>query len=202
MKLTLLPQGFDSKLPQLYVKLDEDVPDPIERYTHSITPEILKWCKSNNLRAIDLCGGHTCPNGFESADLENADIICDLNKPWPFKDGEVGVFRAADALEHLVDPLFTMREAYRCLAPNGWFLIAVPSTDGRGAFQDPTHVSFWNKNSFWYYTEPRFASSINAPTFRMIYIDNNYNRRMKEFGVEYVETHLLKYQEGAPSLFS
>jgi hypothetical protein len=29
--------------------------------------------------------------------------------------------------------------------------ILVPSTDGRGAFQDPTHVSFWNINSFYYY---------------------------------------------------
>ncbi len=30
--------------------------------------------------------------------------------------------------------------------------ILVPSTDGRGAFQDPTHVSFWNINSFMYYS--------------------------------------------------
>jgi hypothetical protein len=30
--------------------------------------------------------------------------------------------------------------------------ILVPSTDGRGAFQDPTHVSFWNANTFAYFS--------------------------------------------------
>ena len=37
-----------------------------------------------------------------------------------------------------------MREIHRCLAPQGWLLSQTPSTDGRGAFQDPTHVPFWN----------------------------------------------------------
>ncbi|MFM6367255.1 MAG: class I SAM-dependent methyltransferase, partial [Dolichospermum sp.] len=37
------------------------------------------------------------------------------------------------------------------LKPGGIVDISVPSTDGRGAFQDPTHVSFWNINSFLYY---------------------------------------------------
>ena len=33
-----------------------------------------------------------------------------------------------------------------------------PSTDGRGAFQDPTHVSFYNENSFWYFTDRRLRT--------------------------------------------
>ena len=53
-----------------------------------------------------------------------------------------------------------MNEAYRVLAPGGWLFIDVPSTDGRGAFQDPGHVSFWNENSFWYYTNRDFARFI------------------------------------------
>jgi O-antigen biosynthesis protein len=37
------------------------------------------------------------------------------------------------------------------LVPGGWLLAATPSTDVRGAFQDPTNCSFWNvPNSFWY----------------------------------------------------
>jgi len=32
-----------------------------------------------------------------------------------------------------------------------------PSTDGRGAFQDPTHLSFWNLNS-WFYFCPSMVS--------------------------------------------
>jgi hypothetical protein len=57
-----------------------------------------------------------------------------------------------------------MNEAFRVLAPGGWLLIEVPSTDGRGAFQDPTHVSFWNENSIWYYTNRNFSRFI--PSFK------------------------------------
>ena len=45
-----------------------------------------------------------------------------------------------------------MQEAHRCLTPCGWLLTLTPSTDGRGELQDPTQVSFWNSNSFWYFT--------------------------------------------------
>jgi hypothetical protein len=37
------------------------------------------------------------------------------------------------------------------LKPGGTAEITVPTTDGPGAFQDPTHVSFWNRRSFLYY---------------------------------------------------
>lgn len=46
-----------------------------------------------------------------------------------------------------------MNEAWRCLKMGGMLRMAVPSTDARGGFQDPTHVSYWNRNSFWYFTE-------------------------------------------------
>jgi SAM-dependent methyltransferase len=53
-----------------------------------------------------------------------------------------------------------MSEIHRVLAPGGWAFIEVPSTDGRGAWQDPTHVSFWNENSFWYYSKKSHAQFI------------------------------------------
>ena len=62
------------------------------------------------------------------------------------------------------NPIHTMQEAHRCLTPGGWFLTLPPSTDGRGAFQDPTHVSFWSSNSFWYYTRPEQARFIHSPS--------------------------------------
>ncbi len=57
------------------------------------------------------------------------------------------------------------------LYDEGWFLSQTPSTDGRGAFQDPTHVSMWNSNSCSaamvepgkYDTQPR----ANKPTTRI-----------------------------------
>jgi hypothetical protein len=59
-----------------------------------------------------------------------------------------------------------MSEIHRVLCDGGWAFIDVPSTDGRGAFQDPTHVSFWNENSFWYYTRRQQAQFIDNTTIR------------------------------------
>lgn len=117
----------------------------------------IRWAKDNNLRILDLGGSIACPNGYESVDIEKADVVCDLNESWPFKDGEVGVIRASHIFEHLKNPIHTMNEAYRVLAGGGWLLIDVPSTDGRGAWCDATHVSFWNELSFRYYTNSQFA---------------------------------------------
>ncbi len=104
------------------------------------------------LRKIDIGGGLYPKPGYESVDIVNGDITANLNDKWPFKDGEIGVINASHVIEHLKDKHHTMSEMYRVLADGGWAFIDVPSTDGRGAWQDPTHVSFWNQNSFWYYT--------------------------------------------------
>lgn len=43
-------------------------------------------------------------------------IVADLNARWPFGDGEVGVFRAHDTLEHLRDLIHTTKDLHHCLA--------------------------------------------------------------------------------------
>lgn len=110
-----------------------------------------KYCQINNLFQIDLCGGFNSPNGFISIDKVNGMVTADLNDGIPFADNSCGAVRAYDAIEHLKDGYKTMSEVHRVLAPGGVFISMTPSTDGRGAWQDPTHVSFWNENSFWYY---------------------------------------------------
>jgi O-antigen biosynthesis protein len=125
-----------------------------------------RFCELNNLLKIDLCGGFSKPQGYISIDLENGDIIADLNKGIPLKDNSCGIVRAYDALEHLQDKQFIISEIHRVLAPGGILLSRTPSTDGRGAFQDPTHVSFWNENSFWYWTRPEQMQFIRNERFR------------------------------------
>ncbi len=75
----------------------------------------------------------------------------DLREPWPWPDSTVDEVRAADIIEHLPDKIRTMNELWRVLKPGGTAEVIVPTTDGTGAFQDPTHVSFWNRRSFLYY---------------------------------------------------
>ena len=76
----------------------------------------------------------------------------DLSRPWPWPDNSVSEIRAWDILEHLPDKIFTMNEIHRVLEPDGLVDIQVPTTDGRGAWQDPNHLSYWNVNSFYYVT--------------------------------------------------
>lgn len=90
--------------------------------------------------------------GFVNVDIQQpCDLEVDLTKRWPWEDSAVDYIRAHDIIEHLPDKVFTMNEAYRVLKPGARFEIVVPTTDGRGAYQDPTHVSFWNRNSFFYF---------------------------------------------------
>lgn len=92
--------------------------------------------------------------GYVNVDrVPPADELADLTKAWPWETDSVSEICAHDIIEHLPDKIHTMNEAWRVLAPGGLMRIKVPTTDGPGAFQDPTHVSYWNRNSFWYYTK-------------------------------------------------
>jgi hypothetical protein len=51
-----------------------------------------------------------------------------------------------------------MNELWRVLKPGGRVTIEVPSAArGAGAFQDPTHYSFWTANDFEYYEKGNYA---------------------------------------------
>lgn len=70
-----------------------------------------------------------------------------------FKDNSIEEVHARDFIEHIPQAkvIETFNEIYRILVPGGIFEIFVPPTTGRGAFCDPTHVSFWNDMSFRYF---------------------------------------------------
>lgn len=161
------------------------------------------WCEREGLRVIDLCSGDACPDGYEAFDIQTG---TDLNEPWNFaEDNSVGLIRAVDAIEHLHDPMHVMREAYRVLRHGGMFLIEVPSTDGRGAYQDPTHVSFFNENSFWYYTNREFNKYLGGRCpvrFQyhrgMTYFPNEF---CKQHNIAYVRAHLAAIKEDSPRVF-
>ena len=106
---------------------------------------------------IDLgCGRRKQPGwfGLDCQQLDGVDLVCDLNEAIPLPDNCAEEARAFDCLEHVQNNkrIHIMDEIWRLLKPGALFTSFTPSTDGRGAFQDPTHYAFWNQNSFWYYT--------------------------------------------------
>lgn len=78
-------------------------------------------------------------------------VQADLRQRWPWPDSSVDEIRAWDIVEHIADHVHTMNEAWRVLRNGGVFEVKVPSSDGRGADQDPDHKSKWNPNSWRYY---------------------------------------------------
>ena len=110
------------------------------------------------------CSDQMIPDFLNVDIVPPADLLADLSKPWPWPDGSVDMIRAHDFIEHLPDKVHTMNELWRVLRPGGQVEIIVPTTDGRAAWQDPGHISFWNRHSFWYYEagnayRDRFAKS-------------------------------------------
>lgn len=119
-----------------------------------------KDADTRGLLKVDIGGGNWSRPGYLNIDLNVGDIKADLNEGIPLPDNSVGVLNASHILEHLKDIQKTMSEIHRVLAHGGWAFIEVPSTDGRGAFQDPTHISYWNENTFLYYTDWGLAQYI------------------------------------------
>jgi O-antigen biosynthesis protein len=162
-----------------------------------------KWTDDQKLLKVDLCGGLDAPDGYLVLDRSVPEgrpgIAGDLDERWRLADSSVGLLRAHDAIEHLRDPVHTMNEAFRVLAPGGFLLISVPSTSGAGAFCDPTHVSFWNRLSFRYYTSAQFSRYV--PDFvgrfqasRVIeWFPSDWH---KSENVPYVEAHLFCVKDG------
>lgn len=87
------------------------------------------------------------------------DVCCDALH-LPFDDNSIDKVLAYDFLEHIPigSTIDMVSEIYRVLKPGGMLEHFTPSTDGRGAFQDPTHVSFWNINSWLYYMEDEYRN--------------------------------------------
>lgn len=176
----------------------------IQDGTHQL---FLKWQQRlaereadiRGLRKLDLGGGLYGRAGYETVDIRNGMITADLTQTWPFEDGEVGVINASHVIEHLPNKHFTMCEMHRVLAHGGWSFIEVPSTDGRGAFQDPTHVSYWNENSFFYYTRKEQAQFIynDSIKFQARLLETRcYTKWMQDYNIPCTRAWLRAIKSG------
>lgn len=123
---------------------------------------------------IDLGCGKNKKEGFFGIDIQNfpdVDLVCDCNQRIPLDDNVADEIHANDFLEHLQNDkrIHIISEIWRILKPGGLFYSYTPSTDCRGAYQDPTHYSFWNENSFKYYIIDEYRDQYNLlPKFEAI----------------------------------
>jgi hypothetical protein len=125
--------------------------ETVARYHRGIRPLGVAWARRSGLAVLDLHAAsfreRTVTEGAEDVEIDP------VAPSLPYAEGSVGVIVATELLQRLPDRGIFFAECYRVLAHGGLLLTTTPSTDGRGAFQDPTHVAFWNENSFWYLTQ-------------------------------------------------
>lgn len=99
------------------------------------------------------CGRHHRP-GFVNVDarpVPAADMVLDLEGPWPWPDDSVDEIVAHHVLEHLMDLPAFMDKAHRVLRPGGALDVRVPHHRHRNADTDPTHRIRFTEHTFAYW---------------------------------------------------
>lgn len=171
-------------------KIQKMTPELYKKYFRKI---VVRWAEKNKHRLIDLGGRFNSPSEYESVDLKNADVTCDLREKWPFEDNSIGVIRAHDIMGH-IEKIHFIKEAYRVLVPGGYLLSKTLSTDGRGAFQDPTQISFYNENSFAYYVNKKLKKYIDISiNFQSLNLHTTKKNKKK---IRWVKVDLVAIKDG------
>jgi site-specific DNA-adenine methylase/SAM-dependent methyltransferase len=120
-------------------------------------------------RRIDLGPGFEGPPpGFEGLGRPY-----DLDETWPLEPESVAVLRANHVFEHLASPAHAMREAWRVLMPGGLLIVTVPEFPSTGSVAHPEHVSFWNADSFKFWTNPELLRTVEESIpepFELLYL--------------------------------
>ncbi|WP_030719670.1 glycosyltransferase [Streptomyces sp. NRRL F-2580] len=177
--------------------------ETIALYDKYIESNALAWTKRRGLLALDLGAAHRKPPGYLGVDQyarDGVDIIATLPAPLDLPDNSVGLLRAVDFLEHVPAKVPLINELYRLLAPGGMLLTLTPSSDGRGAYQDPTHVAYYNENSFWYYTDNQYRAFVPEIQARfqnsrlVTYFPTDWHSRNQ---ISYVQANLIAMKDGA-----
>lgn len=106
---------------------------------------------------IDI-GGGLCPRpGYVNLDPVHGtgEFRRRIQDGIPLADGSVEAAACSHLLEHIpagAERIGAFNEVWRVLRPGALWEIAVPLFGGWGAVADPTHVSFWVRESFDYFT--------------------------------------------------
>lgn len=121
---------------------------------------------------LDLGCGDKKKHGFIGIDnvkLDDVDVVHDLNKGIPYKNGSVDEIFTSSTLEHLDNPLFILEEIHRVLKKGGKATILVPH------FSNPLcyhfmHKSYWSYNSLNFLEKDRARHYYTKANFKILKI--------------------------------
>jgi SAM-dependent methyltransferase len=134
--------------------------------------DMLGTGNGNNPRVLDIgCGDRKQSSRAIGLDITrgaSVDVVADLAKGLPFKDGSMDYVFVVHCLEHVSDLLGAMAELHRVLASDGVAHIMVPFHASTNAIADPTHVRFFNRQTFKYFC----AGKPRIPLFRPVMVSS------------------------------
>jgi glycosyltransferase involved in cell wall biosynthesis len=170
----------------------------VDNYLNNIEEMALLWRERQGLRSISLTTSTSLDNPTIDPRFESV-LIDPVEPGLSFGDGSVGVIKAIDVLQRVRDRGLFLNECHRVLPHAGLLLTDTPSTDGRGAFQDPSNVAFYNENSFIYLTQAALRRTVPSLTTRwqvsnlQSYFPSQTHEAM---GIPYVKANLMAVKEG------
>src|SRR5215471_13790857 len=112
----------------------------------------LKAVEAPKLLKLDLGCGKFKKDGFTGVDTKEfpgVDVVADLTKRWPWKDGSVEEVSASHIVEHfdVEDRIHFVNELYRVLIKGGKAVVVTPYWASSRSYGDLTHK--WPPVSEW-----------------------------------------------------
>jgi O-antigen biosynthesis protein len=191
-------QRVHSRMSQVEAKMNAAIQEQtVIHYRRCIEDLAQAWAKRRGLRCLRLRTrawiGDEPTDDYEDVTIDPGNISI------PADDGSVAIVKAYDVLNRVADRAGLFNEAHRVLAHAGLMLTQTPSTDGRGAFQDPSSVAYYNENSFMYVTQAALHDAIPDLTarFQVSHLRTFYpSPGHEELSIAYVQANLLAVKDG------
>jgi glycosyltransferase involved in cell wall biosynthesis len=166
-------------------------------YRQAIEDLSLTWAKRHGLRCLRL---RTPVWIGDETDERYEDLVVNPEEPRiEAEPDSVAVIKAYDVLQRMPRRAAFFNEIYRVLVHAGLALTQTPSTDGRGAFQDPSHTAFYNENSFMYFTQSELHAAIPDLVARLqvSHLRTFYPTEVhQDMDIPYVQANLLAVKDG------
>jgi len=170
----------------------------VRYYQDNIEDLAVEWSRRRGLAVLTV-KATTSPPPPQPDGSDDVVVIDPAAPRLPALDGSVGLVKGVDLLQRLPDRAAFFNECARVLVHGGLIATRTPSTDGRGAFQDPSSVAFYNENSFWYLTQARLRTALPTLTARLqlshlrTYYPTPWEQQVD---IPYVRANLLVVKDG------
>ena len=138
-------------------EIERELPEKLARYgatcssMSAIDETVKNWCKCEHLTTTELTPDAMYDDPYFSM-YTLADNLpeCGIWTAGILERGPLGYLKAHGVLNYIPTKnlVHFWNGIYDLMAPNAYLSIACPSTEGYGAFSNPTYQSYWTPNSF------------------------------------------------------